>query len=220
MAKPEEPCMGYLVGGCALSDLDCPFDISRQVAIDFMHAAEGIIMRLFVLFAGNRVANMARGFQEQKVHAHNAEINRHLKEWKLTQPQRDEVDRRWAAVQLPNGYGTKYVPFASGSTFTSADWFHLMVYAGRWIMDGILTGSKLDIWLRLCRVFEALSQNSVVNDPLINQALLTFVAETVALCEKLLPKTESTMKMHNLIHLVEAIVDLGPTHGYWLFRCV
>ena len=45
-----------------------------------------------------------------------------------------EVDRRWASVVLPRGMKSHYAPFADHSTFTSAEWFHLMVYAGRYML--------------------------------------------------------------------------------------
>ena len=126
------------------------------------------------------------------------------------------MDRRWSSVPLPRG--TNYLPFADGSTFTAADWLHLMIYTGRWIMNGILRDEKLDVWLRLCRVFEVLSQHTVDQDPSVQHGIMKLVTDTVAFCEVYLPITESTIQFHNLIHLTEDIFDKGPTHGFWMFR--
>ena len=218
--------MGYIPGGCALSGLDCPFDIRRQVALDLMHLTDGIVGdRMFALLAGRRevnpstwVSTMNDTKEKENIMKQNAEIRHKLNDWTLSKPDQKKVDRRWASVHLPHGYGTNYVPFADHSVFTSADWFHLMVYAGRWIMDGILFGMKLQVWLRLCRVFESLSRNAVKNDSGEHEEMRRLVIETVALCEKELPETETVIKFHNLIHLVDDIIDKGPVHGYWLFR--
>jgi hypothetical protein len=184
-SKLEALC-GYVKGGSALSGLHCPFDIHRQMALDFMHIMDGIIKeRMFGLFTGrstkvnSKVHEMKDEKMKEEIYERNAEINEELKGWKLSGPQRDDVDRRWASVRLPDGVGTNYVPFRDHSTFTSADWMHLMVYAGRWIMDGILEGAHLDVWLRLCRVVEALAAHSIESDPFVHAAMLRLVVDTV-----------------------------------------
>jgi hypothetical protein len=156
--------------------------------------------------------------EQKRVKDRNAEVNQQIKEWQLTPDQRAEVDRRWASVELPHVQKTNYVPFADHSTFTSADWLHLMVYTGRWIMDGILPARQLTVWVRLCRCMETLARQKVPKHPVAQEAMRDLVIETVALCEAELPATESVMKFHNLIHLVSDIIDKGPVHGFWLFR--
>jgi hypothetical protein len=224
----EDATCGYFTGGSALLDLACGFDIRRQVALDFMHLVGGIVgRRLFKLLAGKRTATVSRGAamdgkmspaEKKRWADKNAEVKEQLAEWKLTKKDQDEVDRRWLSVTLPDGYGTNYAPFADRTTFTTADWFHLITYAGRWIMDGILEGEQLQVWLRLCRALETLSQHSVKSDPRVHAEMLALIIDTVAFCEKALPPTEQTLQFHNLIHLMEDIIDKGPVHGFWLFR--
>ena len=191
-----------------------------------MHLLDGIIgERMFGLFRGTRTVKVAKCVhdmrnlvEKQRCKDRNQEVNLERKEWQLSKAQQNEVDRRWASVELPHIQKTNYVPFADNSTFTSADWLHLMVYTGRWIMDGILFGMQLAVWIRLCRVVETLAGHKVSKIPLIHEAMLDLVIETVVLCEYYLPATESVIKFHNLIHLVFDIIDKGPVHGFWLFR--
>jgi hypothetical protein len=190
-----------------------------------MHLVDGIGKRFIKLFTGDVKANICSKLPITSVIfsetcRRNEDIKAKIKEWGLTKPQRDKVDERWASVKLPNGQGTNYLPFADSATFTSADWLHLIIYAGRWIMDGILGGVQLDVWLRFCRVVETLASTSFLNHPASYEIIRKFVNDTVAILEATLPATELVMKFHNLIHVVPTIIDKGPLHGYWLFRCV
>jgi len=189
-----------------------------------MHVWDGLIGdHIFPMLAGKRKAgladcvhNMKNKVKQEDFKRRNAEIKEDLKMWRLSQAQKDEVDRRWATVKLPHKQKTNYCPFADAATFTSADWFHLMVYAGRWIMDGILSGRQLLVWMRLCRVGETLARQQV--HPHMYEEMQTLVVDSVALCEADLPDTEHVIKLHNLINLVADIIDKGPIHGFWLFR--
>ena len=69
MASDEDKGVGgYHKEGCALMDLDCPFDIPRQIGMDCMHAASGVIHdRLATMFKGRKisVSDKVRGMKNK-----------------------------------------------------------------------------------------------------------------------------------------------------------
>ena len=65
-------------------------------------------------------------------------INDQLAEFELSSAAQKEVDRRYSTIQWPKRYANKYLPMKDTGSFTSADWIHFIVYAGPWIMEGLI----------------------------------------------------------------------------------
>jgi hypothetical protein len=145
-------------------------------------------------------------------------MNQLLANWHLDGDDLNKIDRRYGAVQWPPGMTNNYLPGKDGSSFTSADWLHFVVYCGSWIMDDIITtdGNQYDMWRHFCRCVVLLTASSYTEQEAREAKI--FTCRTVAMAEKLLPSCMHTCNWHQLIHLADAIIDKGPACGFWMFR--
>jgi hypothetical protein len=147
-----------------------------------------------------------------------AELRNRLQAFKLDKSQLDEIDRRYSTIDWPKGLTNKYNPIADTGCFTAADFLHFVVYAGPWIMDGLLprAGNVYDFWLWFVKSITLLTRSSYT--PAEAQETLRFTKQTVVLAEALLPFSEHYIQWHLLIHLAEDIIEKGPVMYYWMFR--
>ena len=227
--------LGYK-GYCALDRLHGNCGTHTSMCIDCMHILKNLMGYWVDLWSGTRDPkrlvykppagdSTTQDWKEEDERAKRkfnekvtkrAELREKLAQFKLDDP--GEVDRRYASIDWPKGLTNKYLPMKDSGSFTAADWLHFIVYAGPWIMDGLLprAGNVYDLWLWFVKAVTLLTRSSYTPDEA--REAHRFTIRTVILAEAILPFSEHYIQWHLLIHLADDIIDKGPVLYYWMFR--
>jgi hypothetical protein len=97
-----------------------------------------------------RVLEQKTTYEEAKAAVNAA--NELLKPLMLTQKQRDELERRYAAVKAPVGLKGKGRLFDKSCYMTAAEWYFFIKYCSTWIFKGLLEGPPFEMVTLLFQV--------------------------------------------------------------------
>jgi hypothetical protein len=227
---------------CALDKLYGNCGTHNSVSIDLMHIIMGLLKRYFIAqWKGERSPKTSKKFEpttrpllisdtewakivaeEKKQYdareSQRDKLRREHKKMALTPTQLLKVDARYKAVDWPKRLANNYLPIKDTGSFTAADCLHFIIYAGPWIMEGLIPteGNKYDLWLWFVRTITMMCQASFTVAEAIE--VRRFTIQTVVLSEAVLPSTEHPILWHLLIHVADDIITKGPVVWYWMFR--
>ena len=239
----RSPCFG-LCGykyTCALDKLRGNCGTHNCVCIDLMHIVLGLMKRYFIpQWKGERSPprtafktsdrpdftsdeDWKKVVEEERKKYNGQESKREQlrgehKKLALSPAHLLEVDRRYQTVDWPTRLTNNYLPIKDTGSFTAADCLHFIIYAGPWIMEGLIPkeGNQYDLWLWFVRCITLMCQSSF--SPAEATEVRRFAIQTVVLSEGVLPATEHPILWHLLIHVADDIITKGPVLWYWMFR--
>lgn len=171
------------------------FDLSKGFCIDYMHA---------VLLG---VTKKIIGFWTLPAH--------HKKSFYMNKKRREILDKRLSKIQTPSYISRRPRSINSLKQFKASELRSLLIYYLPVIVDGLLPRQYIEHLMLLSSSIYVLLQPSISDNELneCERKIKKFVYQY----EKYYGKTNMTMNVHCLLHLVQCVRDFGPLWTFSMF---
>ena len=135
--------------------------------------------------------------------------------WRLTQGQKNEVDKRWNSIPAPKTVRRAgLLPMSKPSQLWCSDWLHVLFFI-RYLLCGIVKADILNLMADLCNMLSTMVSGKVQRTdlPELRTETVCLLTRMEALC----PASCLSPTVHVLCHVWDDIEHFGSWQGTWCF---
>ena len=159
-------------------------------------------------------SSVVNGCKKDGIHNHLWDGS--LPPWVLTKTQCKDIDQ--LCKQVLGWYSSEEVPqhvMRSGHALKSHDTIHWATVFGRWCFTGL--GPYTDNIIELYDIMSILNSNRL-HGPTVKKKLFPRLIDVLITRSGLMPPSECCVTLHEMVHLCEQILEIGPGRQSTLYK--